>query len=449
MSMPRKSLLLVLLALTALGCASATKRLEQGMDMEMRGNYDAASARYVQALQKDPELVEARQRLVRVTDHAVGQHLQDADQWADRGDGVRAATEFRAVDGLVSNARTVGVRIGVPADYDARRREAYDQAIEGLLLESEVATTRGQFQQGVNAARRARLEFEPDASQRAEALDREADVLVIWAEAELAAGRLRSAYDRAADVQALGAAPDAHDSAAHVMNEALAVGRIELLALPVIAHAEDGKKRRGRDKIDFEKSVIALGDLETRVNAELARGSFRAPSPFVQLTDPIKVREIVRQAGGVEDGIRRAALGLMIRAVDADYAAWVELSGLEVTDYEIEARDETVRTRDGEEVVITLERGKRRLRAEAHAVVVDPYGNEITNVMVVGSSEGTFLRGTSPVDPSTLNLGRREVDAFDALAQEAHDQAMRQALAEDLAAMLGPAVLDPVLALVP
>ena len=74
---------LPLLALIVLlgACASATKRLEQGMEMAMRGNFDAASARYVQALEKDPSLTEARQRLVRVTDHAVSQHMQDASAW--------------------------------------------------------------------------------------------------------------------------------------------------------------------------------------------------------------------------------------------------------------------------------------------------------------------------------------------------------------------------------
>lgn len=449
MSLRRKILPLLALLFLLGGCASATKRLEQGMDMELRGNYDAASARYVQALQKDPTLTEARQRLVRVTDHAVGQHLADAVAWSERGNGVQAATEYRAVDGLVANARSVGVRIDVPADYESDRRDAYDQAIASLFTESDIALSRGQYQQGVNAARRARLEFEPSPDQRHQAIDQEARALATWSEAELDAGHLRAAYERAADVQALGAAPSVHETAAYVMDEALALGQIELLALPVIAERDDGKKRRGRDKLDYEKRLAELGDLETRVNTALARGAFRAPTPFVQLTDPIKVRDVVRQGGGLDDGVRRSALGLMIRAVGADYAAWLELSSLEATEFEIRPTEKVVPTREGDDVPITIEHGKRRLRAEAHVVVVDPYGNEVTNVMVVGTSTGEFLRGRSPVDPSTLNLGRRDADAFDVLAQEAHEQALRQALAEDLAALLGPAVLEPVLALVP
>lgn len=449
MSLSRNVLPFLALLVLLGGCASATKRLEQGMDMELRGNYDAASARYVQALQKDPSLTEARRRLVQVTDHAVDQHLQDAGAWGTRGDGVRAATEYRAVDGLVGNARSVGVSIDLPADYEAQRRDAYDQAIAALFTESEIAASRGQYQIGVNAARRARLEFEPDARQRQDALDQEARVLATWSEAELDAGHLRAAYGLAADVQALGAAPSVHEDAAYVMHEALALGRIDLMALPVVAVRDDGKKRRGRDKLEYEEHVADLIDLETRVNAELAHGPFRAPSPFVNLTDPIRVREVVRQAGLLEGGIRSSAMGLLIRAVDAEYGAWIELSKVEATEFEIEQAEKTVRTREGDEVAITIESGKRRLRAEAHVIVVDVYGNEITNVMVVGQALGEFLRGRSPVDPSTLNLGRREVDAFDVLAQEAHEQALRQTLAEDLATLLGPAVLDPVLALVP
>ena len=431
------------------GCASATKRYEQGMDLEMRGDYDAASARYVQALQKDPTLTEARQRLVRVTDHAVGQHLQDAQHFAQRGDGVAAAHSFRRIDGLVGSARTVGVAIDLPSEYESRRRATYDDAIDALFTESEIAASRGQWQRGVDAARRARLQFEPSYEQRQQALDQEARVLVGWSEAELAAGHLRTAHDLAADVQALGAAPQHLADAGVIMDEALARGRIELMPLPVIAVRDDGKGRRGRAKLEYEEYVAGLIDLETRVNAALERGAFRAPTPFVQLSDPVVVRDVIRQAGGLDDRLTAGALGLVLRTVDADYGAWMELVRVDDTEFEVRSVDKVVRTREGDEVTITIDEGQRRLRAEAHVVVVDTYGNELTNVMVIGTATGSFLRGRSDVDPDQLNLSRHDVDAFDALAQDVAEQALRQELAENLAALLGPAVLDPVLALVP
>ena len=124
---------LVILAFLVAGCASATKRYEQGMELEMQGDYHAASARYVQALQKDPSLQEARSRLRQVGQRAVTEHLQDARSWQTRGAHVQAASEFRGLDGLVAQARSVGVRVELPADYHERRRESFDLAIESLL----------------------------------------------------------------------------------------------------------------------------------------------------------------------------------------------------------------------------------------------------------------------------------------------------------------------------
>ncbi|HZM14586.1 MAG TPA: hypothetical protein VFE28_01180, partial [Candidatus Krumholzibacteria bacterium] len=51
--------LLGLILLLALGCASATKRLEQGAELEQQGRYAEAAARYIQALRKDPGMPEA------------------------------------------------------------------------------------------------------------------------------------------------------------------------------------------------------------------------------------------------------------------------------------------------------------------------------------------------------------------------------------------------------
>ena len=44
-------------------CTSATKRLEQGQQLEQQGRRTDAARRYIDALRKDPSLTEARQRL--------------------------------------------------------------------------------------------------------------------------------------------------------------------------------------------------------------------------------------------------------------------------------------------------------------------------------------------------------------------------------------------------
>ena len=59
----------VTLALTA-GCASAGKRLEQGLEAETRGDYHAAVSRYIEALDKDATLTDARDALLVAWDSA-------------------------------------------------------------------------------------------------------------------------------------------------------------------------------------------------------------------------------------------------------------------------------------------------------------------------------------------------------------------------------------------
>ena len=63
-------------------CASAEKRLEQGMELQMQGRYDQAVVRYVEALEKDPQMQEARQRLVEVGDSAISGHLRELSRWS-------------------------------------------------------------------------------------------------------------------------------------------------------------------------------------------------------------------------------------------------------------------------------------------------------------------------------------------------------------------------------
>ena len=109
----RRLVLIICLPLLISACASAGKRLEQGRELESHGNYDAAVYRYVEALEKDPSLQEARVRLMEAGDAAISLHLQDAESWKSQGDPVSAAREYQVVDRLVASARSVGASPGV------------------------------------------------------------------------------------------------------------------------------------------------------------------------------------------------------------------------------------------------------------------------------------------------------------------------------------------------
>jgi hypothetical protein len=427
---------LLLFPLFVGACTSAGDRLEQGMELEMQGRFDEAVMRYVDALDKDPSMSEARDRLMEVGDSAVTGHLAAADEAAALGDPVGGANHFHRIDNLLASARTVGVRLPVPGDYAARRNEAFDFATESLLMEGSDAQERGQWGPAIGAFQRARSDFEPRNDQRNRALAGESESLLFWSEDDLEAGLLRSAYDRAAQVHALGwASQEVSLEAGRVMEEALARGQVELMALPAVVV---GRMR--------DPSMI---DLEVRVNDLLAQGPWRSPPPFVVMTGDYAVRDVVREATLLGTGLGPAAIGLLMRLVEADYGAWAELVQVEATEYDVDQSTRTVRTRDGRTTTYILEDGQRRLRAEARVIVVDRLGNTITDAMVVGTGVGTFRRGVYDGDVRQLNLDRREVDYFDRLVLEAQEVAIRQALAQYLVARLGAAVFDPVMARIP
>ncbi|HSM06390.1 MAG TPA: hypothetical protein VK858_17340 [Longimicrobiales bacterium] len=436
-AMPRNLFLLALLGLTA--CASAEKRLEQGRELETAGRFEAAVGRYVEALQKDPELVEARERLAAVGDSAVVQRLSNVRALRSRGDYVGASDQYRAVDGLVSRARSVGVRLAVPADYRQARRQTFDDAFDGVMERGWAAVDRGRWEDGVQDFRAAREHFEPSAEQHAASVEAESGALLGWSNEALSAGQLRLAFDAANRVQHLGHAPPDHTTqAVEIMNTALAQGEVEVMVLPVVAPMT----RPGRGGGE-------LLPLEIEVNDQLDRTAWRSPPPFVRLADPVRVREIVRRAAVLGGGLRAPAMGLLLELVESDYGVWMELLNTDVMEFDLEQRVRNARTRDGRATTFTVESGQRRIRAEARVLVVDRSGNPLTDLVVVGTGTGPFERGVYEGNPSDLNLDRRQVDWFDRLVLEAQDAAIRNALAANLADQLAGAVFDPVLARIP
>lgn len=436
MSVPLRAACVLLLTQAAIACASAGDRLEQGMELEMQGRFDAAVVRYVEALEKDPNMAEARERLLEAGDSAIGGHLSASEAAAAGGDAVSAADHYRRIDGLLARARTVGVRLPTPPDYADLRRDAFDQATESFLSQGFDAAERGQWDVAIAAFQRARNEFEPTGEQRQAAMAGESEALLDWSVSDLESGRLQEAYGRAARVRELGwAPPQVSVEADRVMEEALARGRVEVMVLPAVA---------GGPVPD-----PALMDVEVRVNDLLAQGPFLAPPPFISLTDDYAVRDVVREARVLGTGLGPAAIGLLMRLVEADYGAWMELLGVEVTEYDVSQSRRSARTRDGRTTSYVLETGDRRMRAEARVIVVDGMGNRVAEATVVGTGVGEFRRGVYDGNVAELNLDRREIDYFDRLVMEAQDAAIRQAMALDLADRLGVAVFDPILARIP
>ena len=112
----------------SLGCASAGKRLEQGMEAEAGGDYHTAAYRYIQALEKDRSLAEARDGLLSAWESALAQGTAFARERMSEGDPVGAAGEYRQLDALRRDARDVGVSLPTTDRYAPERRAALDGA---------------------------------------------------------------------------------------------------------------------------------------------------------------------------------------------------------------------------------------------------------------------------------------------------------------------------------
>lgn len=446
-SVSRTRSVAVLLALSVglVGCASATDRLEEGLELQAAGQYEAAAYRYIDALDKDETLQEARARLVSVGDTAVQLHLDEVDAWMSRGRPVEATRHVNRVDDLLARARTVGVRLPVTGDYTRTRRSTFDAAVESLLARGDDAFEAGRWDDAISAYRSARNGFEIMAGQREASLAGEANALWAWSEDELAAGRLQSAFQVAGRIRELGSAPvEVVQGADAIQAAALEQGQVELMALPVLA----GGSGRGR-VIRPGSGGSDLQDLGLRTSEALIRGPWSSPPPFIRLTDDRAVQAVVREASVLGARLQPAALSLLLRLVEADYAAYYQILSVDATEYDVDQSRRTVRTRDGRSTSYILERGERRLRAQARILVVDREGNPLADEVVVGTGTGRFERGLYEGNPAELNLDRREVDHFDPLVLEAQEQAIRQALALDLADLLGSATFEPILVRIP
>lgn len=428
--------LLIAACLALAACASAGKRLEQGMELEMQGRFDQAVVRYVEALEKDSSLDEARERLLEAGDSAIAGHLREMERLTRGGDPVQAAGSVFRIDNLLARARTVGVRLPVPGDYTQVRRQAFDAAVERLLEDGESAIAAGRWPDAVESFRQARGNYEPSAEQRERSMAGEAWALADWAGAELASGRLREAYRVAAQVGGVGGAPgEALAEADRIMGDALDQGQVELMALPVVPGG------RVRDPGIMETAAA--------LDRALAGGPWRGPPAFIRLTDDRLVRDVVGEAAALGPGLTPRALGLLLRLTEADYGAWVQVLTVESTEYDVDQSSRTARTRDGRTTSYVLESGERRIRAETRVVVVDRDGTALADVVLVGTGTGEFRRGVYQGDPGDLNLDRRELDLFDRVALEAQQRVILEALAADLAANVGSAVFGPVLDRIP
>ncbi len=414
---------MALVAATA--CASAGKRLEQGLDAEARGDWYGAALRYADALEKDPRMEEARRGLYVAGDSAIVQGLRRSEDRSVAGDPVGGADEIRRLDALLARGRSVGASIPVPDTYDAVRRDAFDAAVQGLMDDAEALRAEARWGDARGAYVRIRTDFEPSAEQARSSLDAEAGLLLAWAEAEAADGRFRAAYARAGEALAIsGPIPrDVADAATDLQERALADGLRVLAVFPVGSTAEV----RGAAEADLEGQLSDILELD----------HWRRPPLFVAVADPVAVRQTTRRL--LPPGVPFRP-GRVLDEVGADFGALVELTRLEVTEHDVTSSTRSTRTRQGRPASYSVEQGQVRYVIEATITIFDERGVQIGSSTARVNESARFERASYRGDPRDLELSRGEQLLFDVAA-------LRQRRAEieaGLMAELAPDVADDV-----
>lgn len=434
--MRHRTLLLfaALLAATLTGCASAGKRLEQGQEAEARGDYHTAVSRYIQALEKDATLAEARASLLAAWDAALASGLAFADEALADGDAEGAAEEFLALDGLLADAAAVGVRLGTPPEYDGRRRASLDAAIEANLDRADVLRRDGRWRDAGEAYRRVLDDLDPDPAQRRAALDAQAEALLEWAEDDEAEQRFRAAFLRAGE--ALQVSPelpaDVADAATRLQERALSAGLRVLAVFPV--GSTEAVRR------------AALTDLEGQLSDLLETEHWRRPPLFVGVADPATVRQTTRRLSppGTELRPRR-----LLDELGADFGALVELVALEAEETDLRATTREARTRRGEAASYVVEEGRIRYALVAEITLFDERGSRIDSFHARHSADERFRRARTDGDFESLDLGQAERLLFNP-GEERRQRAQLQAgLIEEMAREIGAGIFERVVRRIP
>ena len=386
--------LLVLLA----GCRTAGGVYTDAMEMETTGRMEDAARAYADALRRDPDIANARGRLVVAGREAVRQRLAAAEASGSRSG---AADQMLAAEALVGEAANVGVSLDRPATFDADVRAACAAAVDALLDAGREQTGGGDYAAALGVLDRART-YRPSAERRQDLDEAARTAYGGWATADLASGRFRAALAHADAALAL-AAPGSADA------DALQRTRADVLDAGTLFAAVFPAARPRTPRGD------ALPDGFLRDVTDVLLDDRLAPPPlFVAFADPTETRRALRQRRDDLGGNARL-LAELTREVGADVGLVAEVDGFAFTEAETGRRDVTFRLREGGTTVpgvrVTTE---MTLRVSAALVGTLADGRRVAcdtdaNAVVVSERYDT---ATTTADRQTLRLSDGERDLF-------------------------------------
>ena len=414
--------LVLLLALAA--CAPPPDELyNRGQQLELEGRYEEAADHYIRALEREPGMRKAQGRLHVVGGILIGRYLAEA---AAAPDPPAAADAYLAAEALIARAAAVGVVLDqAPPTFDDDLARALDDAVEFLIAEGAGHLDAGRFDAALAAFAQAGR-YRPSREQ-AEALRVFTfDAHLAWAEAELAAGRYRAAFDRAGAARPFAGGDRTPAEVDALQAEALDRGSVYAAVFPV-------EEDRGRGTAEAPRGF--LDDLDDLLYDE----HWTVPPLFVRTADPIEVRRLLRRHYDPDDRLDHPRLTAeLARDLRAQFGVASTLTRYDRRAEEADRDSVTVDLRGGGRGTYARVRDRVALRAEAGYAVVDAAGARVLcEGEAAASAEGDVYRGEYDGRVRDLILPSRDRYLFDAAAQaEAEREVERRLqgrLADDLA----------------
>jgi tetratricopeptide (TPR) repeat protein len=439
-----------LLALALGGCVSAKERFERARNFESEGRYADAAWAYVKVLEDEPGFPNARRKLFEASQRAVDGWMQQARTAADAERYERAVVHLDEIRNLREACRGVDVSLPLPDGYTAFRDDTERRAADALMAEADAAAEAGDWPAAYRSYDRARRYV--DTAERIETIDeRQAEVLLGWADAEMQRGTYRGAYQRAARVFDL--VPDTHplvEEAEALRATAVERGTRRVAFLPLWR----------TEAADRALSDVFLSDL----NDVLTARYWSSPPPFIASADPIDVRRTMRRYGVDRDVLSRRDAAEVGRGVGADFVVTGEVTEFVAAETDVdEERVPVAYVPDGRGP--TSGRENRRSNDDAPAdtaYVHRTYDLELEAVIeyrVVEVRTGRVVdRGTADAEAEgamedarfdgdwrNLDLSGAEKDLFDPEVRQRREQEIETRLLDRLAAEYATTATDGVL----
>ncbi len=414
-------LALAALVLVASACGgSAEGAYSDGMDFETAGDYAGAADAYALALERDRDLPNVAGRLTIAGREAITQYLAAANTT----DLEAAATAYLQADALIERAGALGIDLERPATFEGDRDAAFQEAVRDLYGRGRGALADGEYADAIDLTERARR-FDP-AGRSAVSLDGTiADAHGDWAEADLEAGRYRSALGRVDD--AIAAGPE-RDDLLDLRLAVLEAGTVVVAVFPAEGDADE----------------LFLRDLSDA----MVEDHMLPPPPFIGVVDPSEVRRWERRERGrrrPDLGDSRRLLGEAALEVGADMGIVAVLGPIEESITRGRERNETATVRStSARATYQQRRDEIDLEAGLDIVIVDAAGRLVCEETVRRSVEESVDVASYNGDWQDLELSRAERRRF---ASDVRDLALEAGMGR-LRDVLATAAADRVTACV-